>query len=51
MRWERRPNSDKVEGGFPPGTIAGTGAPGRSYQGDEDVHREVEETSGFGSRK
>ena len=51
-RWERRPNSDKVEGGSPPGTIAGTGAPGgRSYQGDEDVHREVEETSGFGSRK
>ena len=46
-----RPSSDRV-GGSPPGTIAGTGAPGgRSLQGHEDVHREVEETSGFGSRR
>ena len=49
---EDDPSSDRVEGGSPSGTIAGTGAPsGRSHQGHEDVHREVEETSGFGSRR
>ena len=47
-----RPSSDRVEGGSPSRTIAGTSAPGgRSHQGHEDVHREVEETSGFGARR
>ena len=42
-----RPSSARVEGGSSPGTITGAGATcGRSHQGHEDVHREVEETSG-----